>query len=243
MAIKLTNTDVTVQYVNMLVYGESGIGKTTLCGTAPSPLIISAEAGLMPLRGKNIDVFEVKTRKNVDEVYDWLKGSEEAAKYETVELDSLSEIAEVLLNDEKARTKDARQAYGVMAEELAVLVRGFRDLPMHVCFTAKQKKVVDEATGAITIMPSVPGKAMLDNLPYFFDEVFLLTLGKTKDREVYRYLSTSAGARHVAKDRSGLLLPQEKPDLTYIINKILEVNKPAKTEKESTNKNPIKPKT
>ena len=49
MAIKLTNTNIIPQYVNLLVYGEAGSGKTTLCGTASDTLIISAEGGLLAL--------------------------------------------------------------------------------------------------------------------------------------------------------------------------------------------------
>ena len=33
--------------VKMLVYGESGMGKTMLTATLPRPLLISAESGLL----------------------------------------------------------------------------------------------------------------------------------------------------------------------------------------------------
>jgi len=219
--MKLTTTQQRLTHLNILVYGESGAGKTYLCSTAPKPLIISAEAGLLSLSDFNIDVFEIEKRKDCDEIYDFLTLSKDSKKYDTICIDSISEIAEVLLTDEKKRTKDARQAYGVMNDEMQIVVRGFRDLPYHVYFTAKNKKIEDGGTGAIFHQPSLPGKAMLDNLPYFFDMVFKLDFGKKDDGKSFRYLSTSGGRFHVAKDRSGKLLPMEKPDLTYIINKAI----------------------
>ena len=242
MAIKLTSTLQIPHNVNLLVYGDSGVGKTTLCGTAPKPLIISAEGGLLSLADKDIPVFEIQTRNDCNEVYDWLDRSKEAKQYETICLDSLSEIAEVLLASEKAQTKDARQAHGVMAEEMSILIRGFRDLPFNTVFTAKTKKVVDEASGAITFMPSVPGQMLLNNLPYFFDEVVLLALGKTSDKKIFRYLDTVGDRRWIAKDRSGKLAAQEKPDLTHVFGKILTVGEPvtapSKKAVQSTTKTP-----
>ena len=240
MAIRLTNTDTIQTYINMIVYGDSGVGKTTLTGTAPSPLIISAEGGLMPLKGKGIDVFEIKTRADCNEVFEWLKLSAEAkAKYKTVCLDSMSEIAEVLLADELALTKDARQAYGVMANEMSILIRSFRDLPYNTVFVAKTKKIVAEASGRITYMPSVPGQSLLQNLPYFFDEVMFMNFGTTAEGVKFRYLQTVGDAQYVAKDRSGALLPMEKPDLKYLFNKIqLKLNPKEKAKETKETKKP-----
>ena len=227
MSIKLTSTDLVQTYVNGLVYGESGVGKTTLCGTAPNPLIISVEGGLLALSGKSLPVFEIDNRAQINEVHEWLKLSDEAKNFDTICIDSLSEIAEVLLSEEKADTKDARQAYGAMADMMAITIRGFRDFKKHVIFTAKLKKIVEESTGAITYMPSVPGQQLLHGLPYYFDEVFLMDFGKLPDGTRYRFLNTVGDRQYIAKDRSGVLLPQEKPDLTYIFDKIV---KPTQTQ-------------
>ena len=221
MTIKLTSTDLVQTFVNALVYGESGVGKTTLCGTAPNPLIISVEGGLLALANKSLPVFEVDTRNDLNEVHEWLKLSKEADKFDTICIDSLSEVAEVLLSEEKLQTKDARQAYGAMADLMAVTVRGFRDFKKHVIFTAKNKKIIEESTGAISYMPSVPGQQFLHGLPYFFDEVFYMDYGKLADGTRYRFLNTVGDRQYIAKDRSGVLLPREKPDLQYIFDKIV----------------------
>lgn len=224
--IKITTTDKIESYINCLVYGEAGVGKTYMCKTAPSPLILSAEGGMLTLKNHSVPVVEITDRSSLNDVYAWLQTSKEASKYKTICIDSLSEIAEVLLSEEKQEVKDPRQAYGVMSDLMTETIRGFRDLPLNSYFTAKTRKIVDELTGRISYMPSVPGQALLNSLPYFFDEVFVLQFGltpKTKDkskRTKFRFLKTTGDSQYIAKDRSGNLLEKEKPDLTYIFNKI-----------------------
>ena len=55
MAINLKSTaTIASSGVKVLVYGQAGSGKTTLIRTAPAPLILSAEAGLLSLAGTDI---------------------------------------------------------------------------------------------------------------------------------------------------------------------------------------------
>ena len=224
MAIKVKSTKQVIHHVNCMVYGESGIGKTTLCATAPNPLIISIESGLLTLAEVDVPVIEIDTFAELDEVHTWLQKSKEADKYDTICLDSLSETAELILTEEMQRNKDGRAAYGVMAETMTYSIRGFRDLPKHTLFTAKVRKIVDDSSGVIRFYPSVPGQQLLNNLPYFFDEVFRMDFGKTKTKPVqqYRYIDTVGNRQFICKDRSGKLSAQEKPDLTHIFNKILK---------------------
>jgi len=217
MAIKIETTRKEVHWVKMLCYGESGIGKTSLCGTAPRPIIISAEKGLLSLADMDIPVIEVKNLSEVREAYKYLQSADE---YDTVCIDSLSELAETLLAEFKKETKDPRQAYGRMGDEMAEIVRKFRDLPnKHVFFICKQQRTQDEFTGKISYTPLMPGKAFAVNLPYFFDIVGCLRVGK-KDKAEFRYIQTQPSMQYEAKDRSSKLDASEKPDLTYIFNKI-----------------------
>ncbi|RLC88496.1 MAG: AAA family ATPase [Chloroflexi bacterium] len=220
--MKITYTDdIALNGVNFCIYGEAGMGKTTLCKTAPNPIIISAEAGLLSLADEKLPVIVVNTMKECLDAYKWLSQSQEANQYTTVCIDSLSEIAEVLLTEEKKKTKDPRQAYGVMADDMAILIRNFRDLTSkHVYFSCKLKKEVDEVTKAVTYKPGVPGQLLLQSLPFFFDELFVMRMGKLADGSYYRYLQTDNDLQYIAKDRSGKLAKITQPDIGYIINKI-----------------------
>ena len=152
MAIKLTSTKTAPKFVKSLVYGGAGVGKTVLASTAPNPLIISAESGLMSLADLDIPVIEVTTKDEVDEAYKYALESD----YDTICLDSISEIAEVVLAGEKKNFKDGRKAYGVMNDQMVPLIRNFRDIKdKHIYFTSKQVRLVDEGNG-ITAISAIP---------------------------------------------------------------------------------------
>lgn len=223
--IKLTTTREAgkANGVNFLVYGPAGIGKTVLCSTASDNVIISAESGLLSLADYDIPVIEIKNRDDCIEAYRWVTESQEAKQFNKVSIDSLSEIAEVLLTDSKQHVKDARQAYGMMSDDMSVLIRDFRDLKTHhVYFSAKEYGVTNEETGRVTYTPSVPGNRLLQNLPYFFDEVFAMKLGKSQDGTIYRYLQTVKDFNHIhIKDRSGKLDPVAEPNIDAIIDIIM----------------------
>ena len=208
--------------VKALVYGAAGVGKTTLCGTAPSPLIISAEAGLLSLRRKNIPVLIVNSIQDVRDALAWCKVNAVAQKIQTVCLDSISEITETCLTDHKKRTKDPRAAYGDMATEIVELVKSFRDLPsLHVLVTAKQVVYTDPISGSNKAGPTAPGQTVGPALPYLFDEVFHAATDKDGAGQTYHYLRTKASYNADAKDRSGSLDEIEFPDMTNVINKIM----------------------
>ena len=224
MALKFITTDqaATDHGVKILVYSKAGIGKTMLCATAPTPFIFSAEAGLLSLRKHKIPGLLIENMDDLMEGYQWVTESDEAKQFETICLDSLSEIAEVVLSNAKATAKDPRQAYGELIEKMSTTIRSFRDLKgKHVYFSAKQELMKDDVTGITTYGPSMPGAKLGQNLSYFFDEVFNLSIGMTEDKKPYRYLLTQPTIQYEAKDRSGALDPVEEPDITKIIEKIL----------------------
>ena len=215
IAIKNTSKDITVDAVKLAIYGGAGIGKTRVCATAPKPLIISAEHGLLSLRNDGTDFVEIKTYKDLQDVYDYVKSADCA--YKTICLDSASEIAETVLQDFKKGEKDARQAYLKMGDAMIHMIRNFRDLPgKNVVFNFKMKLVEDEEAGIITYVPMAPGKMIGQQVPYMFDELFCMQIKK----DGTRFLQTQADRARFCKDRSGALDKEEKPDLTYIIDKI-----------------------
>src|SRR5687768_13429392 len=86
------------QFINLLVYGDSGTGKTTLAGSADAVpalrpvLMIDIEGGAESLRSQypNVDVVRVTTWDEMQRVYDELHRGGHG--YQTVILDSLTEI-------------------------------------------------------------------------------------------------------------------------------------------------------
>jgi phage nucleotide-binding protein len=221
MAIQLKRTKkATAQAVKLLVYGQAGAGKTSLIPTLPKPVILSAEGGLLSIADTNLPFIEITSMQELREAYQWLTTSAEAAEFESVALDSISEIAEVVLNAEKKINKDPRAAYGAMQEQMADIIRGFRDLPgKHVYMSAKLEKTQDEM-GRVLYAPSMPGNKTGQSLPYFFDEVLALRVEKDAEGNTRRALMTDGDGLWLAKDRSGKLEVWEDADLGEIIKKI-----------------------
>ena len=226
MAISLRSTKgLHANGVKMLVYGAAGSGKTSLIATLPNPVIFSAEGGLLSIADSDLPFIEISDMASITDAYEWLIGADEAKQFQSIALDSISEIAEVVLSAEKKRTVngkliDPRQAYGQMQELMSDLVRAFRDIPgKHVYFSAKVEKSSDEM-GRVSYAPSMPGNKMAQALPFYFDEVLALRVEKGEDGQPVRALMTQSDGLWQAKDRSGRLDTWEMPDLGAIIRKI-----------------------
>ncbi len=210
------------QGAKVLVYGAAGSGKTTLCSTGPGKiLIISAEAGLLSIKDcNNVDAIEVKEAAEVMQIHEALNKGE--LQYDTVCLDSISEISEILLSWEKSRNKDPRAAYGNVQESVTNVMRAYRDLKMHVVFVCKMEK--QNVDNIMQYEPKMVGTKLGQAITYFFDEVLALRVIEDQDDDgkiiKRRWLQTEIGQGHTAKDRSGKLEPFEEPNLTSLISKL-----------------------
>jgi hypothetical protein len=223
--------------VKLLVYGGSGMGKTVLSATLPSPVLISAESGALSLSKANLErlfgvgnpqvcynvpIIKITSIEDLIDAYNWCARSAEARQFASLGLDSISEMAEVVLNNAKRQVKDPRQAYGELIEKMETAIRLFRDLPgKHVYMAAKMEPMKDELTGIVKYGPSMPGAKLGPKLPYYFDEVFRLGINKSPQGDTYRFLQTQPDLQYEAKDRSGALAPMEYPHLGAVFTKIL----------------------
>ena len=221
MAVNLKRTGgLSTNGVKMVAYGSSGAGKTTLIRTLPNPVVLSAEGGLLSIQDADIPFIEIKTMSDLTEAYEWCKSSAEANEFQSVALDSISEVAEVVLQHELRNNKDGRAAYGELNVVMSELIRAFRDLPgKHVYFSAKLEKSADE-TGRLLYNPSMPGKSLTQGLPYFFDLILALRVERDADGNAQRAIMCDSDGLWLAKDRSGKLNAWEAPDLGEIIRKI-----------------------
>lgn len=240
MAIQWSSTshEAVTHGAKMLVYAEAGGGKTVLCATAPQPVVISAESGLLSLSKRNLErlfgvanpnvtydipVMNVTTMEQLTEAYMFFVRDPSARYFKTVCIDSVSEIAEVVLANAKKTVKDPRQAYGELTDRIVWLLKAFRDMSgWHTYMTAKME-AMDTGHGVMRFGPSFPGKQLPREVPYLFDEVFRLGIGQSQQGQKYRFLQTDGDMQYQAKDRSGVLDTLEPPDLTHIINKLTGV--------------------
>lgn len=239
MTLQFSSTEQSSQAhgIKCMVYAEAGIGKTMLCATLPQPVILSAESGLLSLSRKNIErtyganrpdivynipVIHITQVADLYEAFAFLTQSAEARNFSSIALDSVTEIAEQILNNAKRTVKDPRQAYGQLLEQMESAIRAFRDIQgKNIYFSSKMEPMKDDLTGSIKWGPSMPGSKLGPKLPYFFDEVFRLGVNRDNKDHTFRYLQTQPDLQYNAKDRSGALAAMEEPHLGKIFAKIM----------------------
>jgi hypothetical protein len=131
--------------------------------------------------------------------------------YNTVMIDSLSEVARYcmykLMGIDIERTKlsdiPARPEYAEWnsrQEMMLLLIRKFRDLPMHVIFVCSEQWDKDEMN-RFFYNPNIQGK-LANDIQGFMDHVGRYVQDKDRDtNEVHRYLMLSPGNTYQAKHR------------------------------------------
>ena len=201
--ISSTKDVVKTDGVKILMYAESGFGKTTALGTLKgSTLVLSLESGLMVLRDKDIDSIHIDSLDTLGEVYVDIK--EGKLKYDNICVDSLSEIGELFINDLEAdeyygNPSNVFKLFGEYTRRMTKMTKAFRDLKgCNVVLTALAENV--EANGTVTKLPMIPAKKAQAKLISLFDEVYY---GQTKG-EGERWLHTEDGTGYRAKSRAGI---------------------------------------
>lgn len=216
-----------VQTFNLMIYGDSGVGKTRLAGSSSEVaefgkiLIVDAEGGTMSLKRMypNVDTVRVQTWDELQKVYDELYDMKHG--YGTVVLDSLTEIQDYsmlqIMKDLKAKGRTggaevdidtpAEREWGINRSQTRKFVRGFRDLPINVIFTSLALEEKDKRTGVVKIKPSLTGKAR-NEVPGFLDYVFYMYV-----KNEQRMLLTTTTDKVSAKTRNETM-PQTIEDPT-----------------------------
>lgn len=235
--LKVESVNQKAAFINFLVYGDPGVGKTILSGSASiveemSPvLLIDVEGGTLSLRTTfpKVETVRVQNFKELDAVYGELHRGNHP--YKTVVLDSLTELQKLsmlvimrdLMNKEPDRDPEipSVREWGKNIEQTRRVVRAFRDLRMHTIFTALAQTDKDVRTGVLLTKPSLSGK-VANEVGGFIDILAYLYVKKDKDSdELVRMLLTTRTDKEAAKDRSGKL-PQviKNPSMQLILNYI-----------------------
>ena len=216
--------------IKALFYAPAGHGKTVLLGTAAgdprlSPmLLLEFEGGTRSIRSKinpiplgnlgkkkpsvdKIDTVRIQVWEDFNFGYDYLSGDH---PYRSVGLDSLSEmnylnmsetLVTALRSDRQhdpdiAEQRDYLRSYAQMRK----LVRYFRDLPMHVFFTAGVQSIQDPRTKLPKSWPQLTGKLAFE-IPGLVEILGYLAVVEDGE-EIYRCLFTQPTERFEAKDRT-----------------------------------------
>lgn len=213
-----------VPYLNLLIYGEPGAGKTYLAATAQDSedtkpiLFIDVEGGTVTIRKRpDVDVIRVRSMQQVQDTHNKLYADTESY-YKTIIIDSLTELQKLDLrtvmeeefrrNPEKTDVDVASQrGWGKSGERMRKIIRAYRDLPCNLICTSLLGSEVDEVNGGTNYYPAFPGK-LRGEVPGYFDVVGYLRTEDVREGNqtiVVRKLQVAKTRRVVAKDRTSAL--------------------------------------
>jgi energy-coupling factor transporter ATP-binding protein EcfA2 len=179
--------DMALDYAKIVLYGPPGSGKTTMASTFPKVLFLSAESGLLSIRDRAIDVWEIGQWEDLEEAYRFLRDG--ANGYKSVVIDSITEIqkqlADYIIRKFPAKRRDyedlmSQSDWGYAIAAMRKMCRAFRDLPLNVIFIALD---MTETTEEETFTkPALSGKTLSDELMGWVDAVVYCP-GPQKDEE------------------------------------------------------------
>lgn len=213
-----------VDWLNFLMYGEPGAGKTYLSGTAEdhpdtSPVLyLDIDGGVTTLRHrKTLNTKAVRSIPELNDIYEKLLKSIDPKTgkipYGTVVLDRLDELADLdmrfIMKAAYERNPDkvdidvpSPREWGINRSHIRKLVRAFRDLPCHVIFVAGVNTKQEEGQPT-KYGPSFAGK-LATELPGFVDIVGYY-YNDSSTGELQRKMQFQGTRRVQAKDRTGAL--------------------------------------
>ena len=99
--LKMAHEFATSYGFKAIIYGAAGTGKTPLVQTAPRPLLLACEPGLLSMRGSQVPTYQADTVAKIEEFFKWFLNSKEANQFDTLAVDSVSFMCDMYLEDGK----------------------------------------------------------------------------------------------------------------------------------------------
>ena len=217
--------------MNILIYGDPGSGKTHLAGTAQDVAqmadvhVFNIDGGIMTLANRgDIHATDIHTADDLEhELFRIVNKDPKYAKTKTVVIDNITELQTLVLEGittkefANRRKKDKNYSidevyledYGVSGKRLARILRGFRDLPMHVIYIAHKKDKMRKGTNVLEeSKPNLTEKLCTAVMGYMDFVWYLYTADEQVGNEevgyhneTHRYLLTQPMNNFAAKTR------------------------------------------
>jgi hypothetical protein len=207
--------------INILVYGDSGVGKTVLGGTCPNALFLAIEAGTIAAKrqGSVAELWPIEDWDELQKAYDWLEENPET--YDWVIIDTVTQMQRMAMRgildravaENKSRDPDvpAIQDWPKFYNMFQRFILAFCALPVNVLFLAHPMHKDDEEGDRI-VLPEIQGPshspiresqfvcAQMDIVAYLKKS----SQGKSDDAATSRSLLFETMPPYFAKDRYGV---------------------------------------
>ena len=183
--MQLYNSDNLVIKPSVSIYGTAGTQKTYGIRTAPNPIVLSTDQGMLVLKGHSVPYYLAKTIEDINTFRDMAIAGKFAGH--TVVIDDCTEAAEIHMRcqnqvslERRGKKADGKQLYGDAAEFILNLIRDLRVLPnVQTVFLFKQVRFRDDK-GKQFDWPSIPGEKVLSKIPHMTDEIWHAEIHETE---------------------------------------------------------------
>ena len=203
--------------VKSLIYGAPGSSKTPLVNTCPRPVLLACEPGLISMRNSNVPTWEAYTSERIDEFFTWLFNSNETKNFDTVAIDSGSQMADIYLQKAFKSNKHGLAAYGEMARETMKQLRGiYYTRYKHVYLIAKESNIDGYKK------PYFDGKQLPVEVPHLFDEILHLGIHNIPGMGQLKSFQCVGTIDILARDRTGSLAEYEEPHFGKLVEKAMK---------------------
>lgn len=214
--------------VKAIIYGPAGTGKTPILNTAPRPLLLATEAGLLSMRGSNIPTYMADTSKHIDEFFEWFFKSNETKNFDTLGIDSGSQLADVYLQAALSGTskagnkKHGKAAYGDMATDSMAHLRTLYYMRYKHVYMVCKEEIADVEFQSLR-RPYFPGKVLPVDVPHLYD--FIIRLAKTQAIPgmpgEHLAFQCVGNMNVLARNRTGNLNEFEQPHFGNLVTKAM----------------------
>ncbi|MDD2326255.1 MAG: AAA family ATPase [Alphaproteobacteria bacterium] len=231
----------TVESVNMIVYGDSGVGKTVFSGSGrdkgKNDLILAVEHGTSSAgrAGSKANVLTVRKWTELVEAIDEL--IEDPDRFDWVIVDSLTKVQDLIwehIIGEARRNNPGRNVYARELQEwgaaqlmLTEVVERLNGSEVNVIYTALAELGTDEEAQEFKL-PSIHGKGgkLAAWVCAQADVVAYMSVGRTSKGTEYRKFQFNKSPEVFAKDRFNLFpgKPVANVTLEKFTDKLLEGN-------------------
>lgn len=202
-----------------IVFGPSGRSKTPSINTCPRPVLLACEPGLMSMKGSNVPTWIGDTGARVDEFFKWFFNSAETKAFDTLAIDSGTQMCDVFLQEALKTNKHGKAAYGEMATNVMNHLR-----PLFF-MKAKHAYIIckEETTEHGLRRPYLLGQQLPKDVPGLYDFLIHLDIHNVPNMGNILAYRCNGDYSVVARNRTGNLNDYEEPNFTKLTEKAMRI--------------------
>lgn len=135
--IKKSNELVIPQTVKMMIYGQAGMGKTTVALSAPKPLLLDFDNGVKRVNLahlENVDIVQVDNWKEIQQLLQ--QDQADLAPYQTIVVDTIGKMMDYIITHCCGTRQPQIKDWGRINQEFTWFTRALSSLNKHIVFVA-----------------------------------------------------------------------------------------------------------